>query len=391
MEKVKKKKPVGKSALKKKAVPNGIELQTSKLKEMVTRAIRGASFNSLLPITSMMAIELKDNKLTLTTTDYTNYLYIIEDKVVGDDFYAVVMADLFQKLVSKLTCEKVRLVLKPNALEVVGNGKYLIELQQEDEGDIIQFPNPMEGDFEPLDKEIQLTTILSILNTAKPSLATTMEFPFYTGYYCGDRIVATDTFKMCGMNIKLWDEPRLISSTLMNLLSVMTAEDISVDADGDKLIFTSPDCIVYGRTMEDIEEFDIDSIYEVLDMEFESKCKIKKSHILQLLDRLSLFVTDNDKDEVDLNFTEKGLMVSSKATSGTELIEYMESEDFADFACSIDIKMLTTEIKALASDVVELWYGDESVLKIVEGNTVLAISLAEDVEDGEVEEDEEEE
>ena len=81
---VAKKKPVKKSALKPKVVKNGIELQTSKLKEMVSRAVKGASFNSILPITSMMAVELKDNKLTLTTTDGTNYLYIVENKVEGN-------------------------------------------------------------------------------------------------------------------------------------------------------------------------------------------------------------------------------------------------------------------------------------------------------------------
>lgn len=370
------KKPVAKSALKPKAVKGGIELKTAKLKEMVSRAVKGASFKSILPLTSMMAIELKDNRLTLKTTDYTNYLYIMEDKIPGDDFYAVVMADQFSKLISKMTCENVTLTLKPNALEVVGNGKYLIELQQEDEGGMIQFPDPRaEAELEPLEDEVQLTTILSILGTAKPSLAKTLENPCYTGYYCGDRILATNTYKICGMDLQLWEEPRLISSEMMDLLAVMTAENISVDAAGDEIMFSSPDCVVYGRVMEGIEDFQVEDIEGVLDMEFPSMCKLKKSHVLQLLDRLSLFVTSFDKDEVDFTFTKEGLQVSSKASSGTELIKYMESEDFSDFACSVDIEMMTAQIKAIAGDTVELYYGDENAIKLVEGNTVQVLSL----------------
>ena len=388
MKETTKKKPVKKSVVKTKVVPRGIELQTAKLKEMVGRAVKGASFNSILPITSMLAIELKDNQLTLTTTDSTNYLYIKEDKVEGEDFYAVVLADTFSKLISKMSCDKVKFELKSNALEITGNGKYIIETQQEDDGDMIRFPNPIEDaseEFELLEEEIKLSTILAILSTAKPSLATTMEFPYYTGYYCGERVVATNTYKMCGMEIQLWDEPRLISSELMELLGVMTAEDISVGVRGDEMVFSSPDCVVYGRTMEEIEEFAIDDINDVLDMDFPSKCKIKKSHLLQLLDRLSLFVTSYDEGAIDLAFTKDGLQISSKALSGTELVKYVESEDFADFVCSADIKMLASEIKAIAGDVVEIWYGDESVLKIVEGNTTMVIVLGGE-DSGDVEE-----
>lgn len=370
------KKPVGKSALKPKGVQGGIELKTAKLKEMVGRAVKGASFKSIIPLTSMMAIELKDSRLTLKTTDSTNYLYIMEDKIPGDDFYAVVLADQFAKLISKMTCENVTLTLKLNALEVVGNGKYLIELQQEDEGGMVQFPDPRaEAELEPLENEIQLTTVLSILGTAKSSLATTLENPCYTGYYCGDRVLTTNTFKICGMDLQLWEEPRLISSEMMELLSVMTAENISVDAAGDEIMFSSPDCVVYGRTMEGIEDFQVEDIEGVLDMEFPSMCKLKKSHVLQLLDRLSLFVTFMDKDEVDFAFTKEGLQVSSKASSGTELIKYLESEDFSDFVCSVDIGMLIAQVKAIAGDTVELYYGDENALKLVEGNTVQVLSL----------------
>jgi DNA polymerase III sliding clamp (beta) subunit (PCNA family) len=46
-----------------------MKIATEKFQDMVARASKGASENKLLPITRLMAFELKDNVLTLTTTD----------------------------------------------------------------------------------------------------------------------------------------------------------------------------------------------------------------------------------------------------------------------------------------------------------------------------------
>ena len=114
-----------------------LTLKTEKLKEMVSRAVKGVGNNKLIPITSLMAIEVKDNVLTLITTDATNYLYIIEDKVIGDDFYAVVDANVFAKLISKMTCESVTLEITSGVytLVVKGNGDYKMYVSDDKELD----------------------------------------------------------------------------------------------------------------------------------------------------------------------------------------------------------------------------------------------------------------
>ena len=99
-----------------------LTVNTQTLQTMVVKSMKGASCNKMIPLTSLMAIELKDNRLSLITTDATNYLYVSETKVEGDDFYVVVQADMFSKLISRLTCEKVKLELSDNVLKVKGNG-----------------------------------------------------------------------------------------------------------------------------------------------------------------------------------------------------------------------------------------------------------------------------
>lgn len=362
-----------------------LKIKTEKLKEMVSRAVKGASNNKLIPITSLMAIELKDNTLTLTTTDATNYLYIKEEKVEGDDFYVVVPVEQFAKLIARLTCEVVELKLseKMNVLEVTGNGHYNIELPMDEEGETIKYPNPLES--VELDEskavDVNASTIQAILTSVKPSLATTLEIPCYTGYYVGDKVVGTDTYKIASMDVKVSDEPMLVSQEMMNLLDVMTSEKIKMQTFDDVVVFTSPDCVVYGNKMEGIDDFSIDAISGLVDSSFNSKCSVSKAGLLQVLDRLSLFVGTYDKNGIQLTFTKEGLQVSSKSSSGVEIIKYLSSDKFKNFTCMIDIVSLATQVKAQVGDAVNIYYGEDNAIKMVDGNLTQVLALMSDGEE----------
>lgn len=356
-----------------------LKIKAEKLKEMVGRVVKGASNNKLIPITSLMAVELKDNILTLITTDATNYLYIRETKVEGDDFYVVVPVEIFAKLISKLTCETVTLTLaeKMNVLEVKGNGNYSIELPMDEDGGMIKYPDPFDA-FELGDKdvkEIHASTIASILNSIKPALATTVEMPCYTGYYVSDKVVGTDTYVIASMDVNVSDEPMLISQEMMNLLGVMTSEKIQMCVDDKVVVLTSPDCVIYGTQMEGIDEYSIDAISALVDSDFKSSCKVSKSALLQVLDRLALFVGAYDKNGITLTFTKEGLQISSKSSSGIEMIDYMESKKFKSFTCMIDIMSFATQVKAQSSDAVTIHYGEDNAIKMTDGNLTQIVSL----------------
>lgn len=358
-----------------------LKVKTEKLKEMVSRAIKGASNNKLIPITSLMAIELKGGTLTLTTTDATNYLYIKEDNVDGDDFYVVVPVDIFSRLVMRMTCESVELEIMQNSLEVRGNGKYNIELPMDENGQYIKYPDPIsEVDLNGDGTEIQNTTFHAILNSIKPSLAVTMEIPCYTGYYVGEKIVGTDTYKIASMDVSITSEPMLIAPETMNLLDVMTSEKIQMNVFDNVIVFTSPDCAIYTTKMEGIDDFAISAISEHIDSEFDSMCKVSKSALLQILDRLSLFVGAYDKNGINLTFTNEGLQISSKSSSGVELLDYIESDNFTSFTCMIDIMALAMQVKAQVSDAVTIYYGKENAIKMVDGNLTQIVALMENVE-----------
>ena len=365
------------------------KINTAEFQEMVAKATKGASADNNFFISQLMSITLKDNVLTLTTTDTTNYLYIRKEKVAGDDFSVVVPVEKFSKLISKLTCENVTLEVVDSKdelakLVVKGNGNYSIELPYDEEGDLVEFPDPIantEDDTEFNEVTWKLSTVRLILTTAKAALMTGTEAPQYTGYYCGDRVVATDTYKICGIDIPMFDEAKLIPSELMNLLELMTSEDINVQYNDDTFIFSSNGVDVYGHTLDGIDDFQFEAISSLLDEQFESSCKVEKSALLQMLGRISLFVDVFDKNSVYLTFTKDGLAVSSKQDSGEELIPYKESQNFKPFTCCLDIELFKTQVKASPSDVIEMLYGKDTSLKFVDGTVKQILALADDDRD----------
>ncbi len=356
-----------------------ITVKTAKLQEMVSKAVKGASNNKMIPITGLMAIALKDNTLTLTTTDATNTLKIIEPKIEGPDFYVVVQVDVFSKLVAKTTAENITLTLTDQLLEVKGNGSYKIELPLDEEGQLIRFPEykftAPKGDK---GEEIHLSTIKVILNANKAALAETMEVPCLTGYYFDDKVITTDSFKVCSNDLKVFASKILLSAELVELLAVMDHEKIKVQHAGGKVLFTTPNVVVYGVELDGIETYPADDIKAYLETEFESSCKLPKSALLNVLDRLMLFVATFDKNGVYLTFNNEGLEIASKRHTGTETIKYQGSTSFRPFTCCVDIELLKSQISAQDGELVEMWYGHEKAIKMVAGKTTQIIALLED-------------
>lgn len=352
-----------------------LSIKTVVLQDMMSRAVKGASQNKLIPLTSLMLVAVKDKQLTLITTDMSNTLYVMSE-LDNEDFYCVIQIDQFAKLIGKMTSENITLEVDNNVLTVKGNGTYKLELPFDENGDVINYPNPaseiqMNGKLE----EITLSNIKTILTANKPCLAVTMEDPQYTGYYVGDRVITSDTYVICEYKAKILKNAVLIPAETMELLNVMTEDKIDIYIQDDIIEFITKDCIVYGHLMDGIESYAIEPISNLLDESFKSVCKLSKADLLSLLDRISLFVGAYDKQAIMLTFTDKGLDISSKQSNGVETIPYIESKGFKPYTCKLDITALSKQIKANGSDTIELHYGNNNSVKIVDDSITQVIAL----------------
>lgn len=354
-----------------------MKVVSSRMKEAVNKAIKGAGFNNLIPITSMIGIKLSDGKLRLLTTDMTNTLCIIIDKIAGDEMDITVDADKFGKLIAKITSEDIDLSVKDDVLYVKANGTYKLPLIADEDG-LVVFPDVKIEN--KANARTKLSSVMQAYNINRSALAKTLENPALTGYYCGDRVVTTDANVITFNDYKMfdYDEAVLISAQQMVLLTLNTSEDIDVLVADTNIQFITDDVVIDGARMEGIEEFPINDINGYLDVAFTSSCKVPKDLLLSVLDRLALFIEPYDKNGAYFTFGRKGINIHSKKDASTETINYVESKDFQPFVCCVDIPMLKEQLQANPDDTVKICYGNENALKLESGKVTQVIALLED-------------
>lgn len=354
-----------------------MKIKTSELQDAVTRVYKGVGNNKLIPLTSLINILVSDGTMFLTSTDSVNYFTVRIDDVEGEDFEVSVNADMFTKLIQKMTCDYISIEALDSYLMVVGNGKYKIDLLLDETGRPVRFPNNDSGET-MREGELSVDVIRGLIVNGKASLAVSNDIPCLTNYYCGESVLTTDRYKICQTKTKLFEEPRLISPAVMEMLTLFSGEKIKYYEGKDSFSFDSEKEFLYAPFVDGVEKMPVDTINSLIDSEINSMCKLPKAPLLAVLDRLSLFVSQYDKNGIYLTFSNDGLSISSKKSNGSEKIEFISTENFSDYTCCIDIEMLRSQVNTIVSDTVELYFGAEVAIKFKDGDVTKVVALMED-------------
>ena len=355
-----------------------MKVKTEQLKELVNKVISGTSNNKLIPVTQLMGIYGFEGSLILTTTDATNYFYVCGKGVDVVEFSATVFAEQFAKLISKMTCKEIYLNIVDNALEIKGNGTYTLELPLDENGNLVKYPDPY-ADVPNIEFDgiISVSKIKAIVDSIRPSLATTTELPSITNYFVGNSVVATDRYKIASYDDAITNDVILVSSHLMDLLALFD-DKIEYKIGDNYMIFNSENCWLYSKQKDDISEYPIDAVRSLIDEKFKSVCKVNKNDFIALLERIALFVGKYDDMAVRLYFEKDGIRVSNKNRKSNELIEYSDSKDYKSYDCTINVDMLLTQLKAYIGDVVEIHYNNDKSIKFVDGTITQIVALMEE-------------
>ena len=354
--------------------------KTSVMKDMIAKAKKGASNNKMIPLTGFIHISLNSNVLKMTTTDSINYLTIIEDKVEGENFDVVVKADLFSSIVSKTSSENIKLKFDGASLTFTGNGTYKIDLPLDENGEPITYPN-FRVDFGDNCRKgtIKTSVIKNVILSNKPSLAVTMDAPHLTGYYCTDDcVISADSFSICINKVPTFNETVLVSPTVFELLNMCSCDDIEFSITGDKILFKTPKLELYGTLMPDVDDYPVEPIRNYETFEFPSNCVLPKTALINVIDRLSLFIGDNDINGIYLTFTTDGVKIECDKSKAIETIPYQGSENFKPFTCFAEVDALKKQISARTGEVVHFYYGFDKAIKILDGNVTQIVALLED-------------
>ena len=353
-----------------------LKVKTELLKTLITKASKASTNNKMIPLTGLMCIQLVDGVLSITTSDAVNFLTLREENIEGDNFSVVVLVDLFSKLVAKTTSDTITLDYTDNKLSFIGNGTYDIILPLDEEGKPITYPSHDTTLANCQTGTLKLATVKSIILANKPALAVSMEVPYLTGYYCNkDKVVSADSFNICINKVDTLPEDVLISPIVFDLLSLSETEDINYEFTETAIVFKTPKMTLCTKNMKGKEDYPIDAVTSYIDNEFPSKCTLPKTALINVLDRLSLFISNFDINGVVLNFTNEGVKVCSVNGSGYELIPYQGSENFAPYSCKVVVDATKKQIAARNGEIVNICYGAEGALKFVDNNVIQIIAL----------------
>lgn len=359
-----------------------LRIKTTVIQGLLSKALRGMGNNKMIPITTFIGMELKDNIFTLHTMDGTNYLDVIcPTKIEGEDFRIVLTADQIGKLIAKTTSEYIEMEVTEDYLAFKGNGDYRIEIPM-DEGEFITFPRMPSVPEGVKEQEVHVSTIKKVLATNSKAVARTLEEPVYTGYLFADKVITTDSYVVCVNDIKVLDDKKLLTEAFLNLLTLCDSEKITLKYSDDGQLWASGGTVrIYGNVLEDstgedyLESYPYDAVMSFVEEDFGSMCEISRGKLDSILDRLSLFITPYDKNGLDFHFTKQGLVVSSKSGTGTEIVPFLKSENFKEFECQLDIETLKSQLSAQDGETVVMYYGHENAIKMVNGKVIQVVSL----------------
>ena len=354
-----------------------MKIKTEVLKELLSKCVQCVGDNKLIAITQMIGIKLIGNELKLISTDATNYMVVtkeVEDD--GSAFNVTVYAEQFSKLISRTTSEYTYLRIVDSNLEVKGNGTYTLELPLDEEGEPIDYPNPLDNikKIKWNKNKISVKDISVLHDTLKPALSASDDFPVITNYYVGETVIATNRNVMSSYAIRIADKDVLMSLKLVDILSIMK-NDISYYIDDEKMIFMADDITVYSKWGNDVDEYPIDKLSGFMEVGFKSSCKVNKDNFIALLERISLFVGKYDNEVVRLYFEKDGIRVSNKDRMSNEVLDYVDSKGYKSYDCAINVNMLLTQLKAYSGDILEIQYNNDIALKLANDNIVQIIAL----------------
>lgn len=341
-------------------------IETTKLQDLTSKACKGSGRLPILAITMFIGIEVKNGDLILTTTDKINTLKVIGKGIAKDneDFYTCVDSDLFSKLVSKTTSSTITLEVTENCLTFKGNGVYSLPIAVDEKNNVVRIPEmPFNEEVEGY--EVKLSDLKDMLIFNKPSVAKTMEAPYLTGYYVDDEaIVSFNLVTACITKIGLIKGKALLSSNLVELFNIINVEKVIIKLDNKRILVEAGDVIINGALMEQVEEYPAQALKDLINEHFDSECEINKNEFLNTLDRLSLFISDDDKNALRLTFAEDSVTISSKKSNGNELLKFVSSNNPTPFTQLVDLIDLKNQLQTQTGETVKLLFGNEKGLML---------------------------
>ena len=340
-----------------------MKLNTNNVKKMLS-VVSKCKENKLLEITQYYELYFHPDGMSISSTDSVNFITVSAPEGACDDEQKVIVkAEQFAKLVNKMTTENIELQVKPDFLQVKGNGTYKCEIFTDED-----YPD---YEISP-DRQYKVSTIDLVhgIQAGKQAKSISAADGVLFSYLLrNEKVIAADSIKVSYTGLKGFDDEILIPPALASLISAIDGDTVTLLINDDKtnIEIVGKNVVIYGALAEGPEEYpDVSFMFEE---PYKYTCKLDTQATLQALDRIQLFVGLYDSGMIDLTFTDGALILSTLAGS-TEILPYnAKLENFDD---DVDYRINGQYLQQLVSSgkggTVEIHFGDDDSIKVVNGD-----------------------
>lgn len=366
-----------------------LKIKTETLKTAVTKSVKGSSRLPMLLLTNCIGIEVKDGNLILTTTDGSTNLEVTVKVNTNEEFYACTDSALFASLVSKTTTDDIGLEIRNESLFFRGNGVYNLPLVQDEEGNTVRIPVDTNFDAETA-VTVKKEDIVPLYKFNKLAVAKTKEIPQFSAYCVShNRIYTYNTTNLCISKSKLGSFNMLLPASVADLLALIDEDEIQVVNTDSKFIIKSNTIFIQGTVVDGFEKFPIDAANQLITpSNFSTKIELNTTQLVNVLDRMSLFIAPEDMNAINLTLTEDYLTITNRAGNGCEKLLYLSRPTGnPSLETCLDISDLKMVVSAVELDSVNIAFSDTGNACIELTNSYIVIPSISTEEEEQVEEE----
>lgn len=356
-----------------------ITLKTEELNLICTKILNAVESNKLSDITELVELELVENNFCLHVTNREYFVKVKLPVETEEMFHATVKADIFLKLISKVTTEFVILSVEKNSLQVSGNGKYSIPLVCDTNG-ILKLP------------EIKLSNITnsfsipgSILNSiyvynSKQFAMGNMVDPIQSLYYVDNEGAITFT---TGATVNKFSFPSkislLLSSKIVKLFKLFKNDDVSFAISQEmslgipqtRVNFKSQDVeltAILSSNESDIQKFPVQKIRERVYKDYDNTVVINRNELLQAIDRLLVFSNASIYERGIFEFGPDKVTISDDSKINCETVNYVNETTIDQYKCILDFNSIKLILETTKDEFINLNFGDHQAVVCSRGN-----------------------
>ena len=342
---------------------------------------------SISQLTEVLELEVVDNVLHISVT---NKEYFVTVNIPIDDaeqLHATVDAELFTKLISRITTEYVQLSVTDKFLVIEGNGTYKLPLIFED-STMMVLPkivvNNITSEF-----DISSDLLNSIMNSNSRQLDVGVISNAVQKYFYVDNKGAI-TFTS-GATVNTFELPEdiklLLNSRIVKLFKLFEneqvhfkygTENLSEEIVQTRISLTTPTVSLSAVLSCDdtmLRSVPVDRIRSLASGELPYTVSIPRGNFLETLERFSLFSQDAMLSSACLEFNRDHVTVSDSKKNSLEKVMYETANNNISepYATMIDIIELTKMLDSNRTKNVHVSFGNNSAILLISGNVTNVI------------------